>query len=328
MNFSTLDNWTAKKTGLGDALTPSALAHWHHQALRRQAQYAIANSPFWRDLYADADLDAPQTWPLISERTLQDAGNSMLCLPQSRVLRVISMATSGSTGKPKRVYFSAADIDLTVAFFAHGLTTFTLPKERIFICMNQNSTDSLGNLLTRAAQRTDMQPLLYGDITDYEDALKAAEEFNPNCIAGHPQQILRLAEHSPTLRPRTVLLSADTLPEELRLRVSDLWRTEVFDHWGMRETGLGGALECRFHEGYHIRHADIYLEIIDPQTGEILPDGENGELVLSTLNREAMPLLRYRTGDITRLIHTECLCGSKLKRLGQIQRTSYKQHNS
>ena len=302
-------------------MTPSTLAEWHHHAMRRQAEYAISRSPFWRNLYRDVDLDdTPDTWPLICETDLQEAGESMLCIPQSRVSRIISLATSGSTGKPKRIYFSAADLDLTVAFFAHGLTTFTLPGERIFICMNGDSTDSLGHLLSKAALCAGRTPMLYGDLIDYDHAAKSADSFNPDCVAGHPRQIQRLAEQVPTLRPRTTLLSADALPQSLRNRVNSLWQTEVYDHWGMRETGLGGALECSAHNGYHIRHADLYLEIIDPQTGQVLPDGEYGELVLSTLNREAMPLLRYRTGDHTRLISDACPCGSAFKRLGQIGR--------
>jgi hypothetical protein len=87
----------------------------------------------------------------------------------------------------------------------------------------------------------------------------------------------------------------------------------------MTEMGLGGGLECAAHNGYHLREADLYLEIIDPVSAQPLPDGEYGEVVVTTLTRLGMPLIRYRTGDISRFIPGQCLCGSVLRRLERVQ---------
>ena len=82
--------------------------------------------------------------------------------------------------------------------------------------------------------------------------------------------------------------------------------------------GLGGGVECAAQVGYHMREADLYVEIIDPKTGRVLPDGVYGEVVFTTLTRRGMPLIRYRTGDISRLIPDTCPCGTHLKTLEKI----------
>jgi phenylacetate-coenzyme A ligase PaaK-like adenylate-forming protein len=87
----------------------------------------------------------------------------------------------------------------------------------------------------------------------------------------------------------------------------------------MTETGLGGGVDCRSHGGYHLREADLYFEIIDPDTGEAVPDGEYGEVVFTTLTRRGMPLIRYRTGDISRFIPGYCGCGTVLRKMDYIR---------
>ena len=101
--------------------------------------------------------------------------------------------------------------------------------------------------------------------------------------------------------------------------MEDLWKAEVYHHYGMTEAGLAVAIECQAHDGFHFNEADFLFEVVDPATGEVLKDGEEGELVFTTLSREGIPLIRYRTGDISRLIRDPCNCGaSTLARIGTI----------
>jgi len=86
----------------------------------------------------------------------------------------------------------------------------------------------------------------------------------------------------------------------------------------MTEMGWGGGVECEARNGYHLREADLFVEIVDPETGRLLPDGEFGEIVATTLTRTGMPLIRYRTGDISRFHALPCACGTVLKRLDRI----------
>ena len=99
-----------------------------------------------------------------------------------------------------------------------------------------------------------------------------------------------------------MLLSTDQAPAPLVAAIEQAWGCRVFDHYGTTETGLGGGVECEAHDGLHLREADLLFEVVEPATGRSLPDGEEGEIVFTTLTREAMPLIRYRTGDLGRLL--------------------------
>ena len=122
----------------------------------------------------------------------------------------------------------------------------------------------------------------------------------------------------PPLRLKSVLLSADCAARSLVRTIEASWRCRVFDHYGMTEMGLGGGIDCRARAGYHLRENDLYFEVVDPATGRPVPEGESGEVVFTTLNRLGMPLIRYRTGDISRFLPEPCSCGSGLRRLDYI----------
>ncbi|MEG1661462.1 MAG: phenylacetate--CoA ligase family protein, partial [Clostridiales bacterium] len=186
------------------------------------------------------------------------------------------------------------------------------------ICLNGGVTDSVGSLLADVLLEMKITPFILGEIKDVVSAAAVAAALQPAVVVGLPRQILQLAKYLPSLRPESVLLTADNIDTLLRLEIGRLWQTKVLAHWGMTETGFGGGVECPGCTGYHIRHADLLIQIIDPDTGALLPVGAEGEIVVSTLNRQAMPVIRYRTGDISRLLATPCVCGSTLLRLGPV----------
>jgi hypothetical protein len=107
----------------------------------------------------------------------------------------------------------------------------------------------------------------------------------------------------------SVLLSADYAAESLKARISKIFHCKTLNHYGSTEMGYGGALECGNFGGLHVRAPDLYFEIIDPKSGKPAPPGEEGELVLTTLTRRGMPLIRYRTGDFSRFVPGSCECG-------------------
>ncbi|MBQ4314538.1 MAG: phenylacetate--CoA ligase, partial [Lentisphaeria bacterium] len=109
----------------------------------------------------------------------------------------------------------------------------------------------------------------------------------------------------------------------MRERIEQGAGIEAFDIYGLSEIiGPGVAMECRKHNGMHIYEDHFYPEIIDPDTGEVLPDGETGELVLTTLSKYAMPMIRYRTRDLTRIISEPCECGRTIRRIDRISSRS------
>ena len=128
-------------------ITQQAVDAYQLEALRRQASYVVEHSRFYRQLYAGYDLDDPLSLPLISSEDIVAAGTSVVCLSQSRIKRIVTMMTSGSTAAPKRIYFSEADLELTIDFFANGMLFMTAPGERVMICMDGQPPDGLGDLL-------------------------------------------------------------------------------------------------------------------------------------------------------------------------------------
>jgi len=117
---------------------------------------------------------------------------------------------------------------------------------------------------------------------------------------------------------RTILLSGQYVSKEEKADIERIWNCMIYEHYGMTEMGLGGAMACEARVGYHPREADLLFEIVDPETGKVLPEGEYGEIVFTTLTRRAMPLIRYRTGDFSRMLPCPCVCGSVLKRLDKV----------
>lgn len=146
-------------------------------------------------------------------------------------------------------------------------------------------------------------------------------ETGAHCLVATPGQLEGLLRYFPNSGPpglRGLLSSADRLDPVLRHVLASVWSCTVLDHYGLTEMGYGGAVECPAHDGYHLRALDMIVEIVDFCGDESLPPGEAGEVVITTLEREAMPLIRYRTGDVASLLSAPCGCGSPLPRLGPV----------
>lgn len=320
--MSVLDMWIEKKLDISLA-DRTELETRQLEQIHSLLQYAVKNSPLFRQKYEGLSLPetlkAFSSWPVTDATELQDHGLQMLCVSQSQISRVVTLHTSGTSGKPKRLFFTEEDQELTVDFFHNGMKELTKPGDTVMIFLPCTPKGSVGDLLCTGLQRLGAHPIRYGLITDLEDCAQTLIKYQAACAVGVPVQLLALGafmqkNHLP-VPLKNLLLSTDYLSPAVRQRIEDTLSCQVFNHFGMTETGLGGALECPAHEGMHIRENDLYLEILDPETLSLLPDGRWGELTLTTLTRKGMPLIRYRTGDRARLLPGSCSCGSVLKRL-------------
>lgn len=323
MRRSWVEEHTARQTGLAVPLRRKALTAWQLERLEQLLVYVREHSRFYAAYPSSlASFEEWEQLPLIDEDVLAKDGQTMVCQSQSAVKRVVTLQTSGTTGSAKRLYYSEQDLTRTVDFFACGLREIAAPGDNVVVMMPSQRPDGVGQLILRGLAQLGAVGINAPPEGDFA-SLAALIEEQADAVVGLPGHLLSLgrylrAQGKAGARQR-VLISADGLTPPVERALRNLW-SDVADHYGSTESGLGGAVQCSARDGRHIRESDLFCEIIDPSTGQRLPDGQWGELVLTTLTREAMPLLRYRTGDLTRILPGECPCGSVLKRLDHVQR--------
>ncbi|MBN1537924.1 MAG: phenylacetate--CoA ligase family protein [Anaerolineales bacterium] len=309
----------------------SDLEAYQLEQLRQTIQFARQKSRFYSEHLANAPqdisrLDDLNLFPFTTPDNIRNEGQQLICVSQSDIHRVVTLDTSGTTGKPKRIYFTRADQELTIDFFHHGMSTFTKPGDRVMILLPCERPGSVGDLLAIGLTRLGAIPVRHGPPIDPSEALSVMETQHIDGMVGVPAHILTMArlwntEHKAGRHtPQQVLLSTDHLPRAIKSALVSIWECTVYDHYGMTEMGLGGGVECQAHRGYHLREADMFFEIIHPDTGEAVAEGAEGEVVFTTLTRSGMPLIRYRTGDISRFIPGQCPCGTSLRALERISR--------
>ncbi len=319
--LSPLDPWIAAK--IGAPLSAAALAADQLARLRDTLRLARARSPFYRRRLADAPQDLASlrelpSLPFTTAQDIRDAGLQFLCVSQDEIQRVVTLDSSGTTGNPKRVYFTRDDQELTVDFFRVGMTTLADPGDRVLILLPGERPGSVGDLLAIALGRLGAQPIKHGLVRDVDETLAVMRRERVDCLVGVPVQVLALATYGAGLKLKSALLTTDHVPDAIVRRVEAAWGCTVYNHYGMTEMGLGGGVECAARRGYHLREADLLFEIVNPATGAPVPDGAPGEVVFTTLTRRGMPLIRYRTGDISRFVPGPCPCGSALKTLARV----------
>jgi phenylacetate-coenzyme A ligase PaaK-like adenylate-forming protein len=327
-----LEPWIKAKIGLPaqEPLTRSALERYQLAKLRETVAYARQHSPFYRTLLQathGAELNSLAEiarLPFTAAAELREDELRFLCVSQGEIERVVTIQSSGTTATPKRLHFTAAELELTVDFFHHGMATMVRPGERVLILMPGELPGSVGDLLVKGLGRLGVEGIVHGLVRDAGEVVERIVAEKIDCLVGLPVQVLALARHPhvgriPAGRLKSVLLSADYVPASIVRELTRTWGVAVFNHYGMSEMGLGGGVECRHLCGYHLREADLLFEVVDPMSGRPLPDGEQGEVVFTTLTRLGMPLIRYRTGDLARFLPEPCPCGTVLRRLERVQ---------
>jgi phenylacetate-CoA ligase len=321
---SPLEEWTALRLGQ-EHLSRAAIDRWQLERLREVVAWARERSPFYRHLYRDVPEGALHTvaglrsLPFLEHDAVRERGLELVCVSLGDIARVVTVPTSGSTGSPKRLWFTEEDLELTRDHFRHGMRALVAPGDRVLVLMPGQTPGSVGALLQEGLIRDGITVESYGFVDDCDRVAAKVEEFGPSCLVGVPGQVVRLARSDAGARVaaqggfKSVLLSGDHVTPAMRAAIEQPWDCRVYEHYGSTELGLGGAVQCRAFAGLHIREADLLFEVVEPSTGEPVPDGREGELVATTLTRRGMPLIRYRTGDLVRLAAGGCACGSVLR---------------
>ncbi|MCR5846321.1 MAG: AMP-binding protein [bacterium] len=274
-----------------------------------------------RGLYAEypthlSSLADIANLPFTTERDIIDRPSQLGMVSQSQCVRVISDETSATTGKPKRIYYTQADRDRTTRFFEIGLQELIEPGDFVMLGFPESGELGLTDLIEEACRRIGAMCYVAEDEARY--AIDQMSMLSPNAYIGHPFHMTALLDELaardtvPTFT--RALISGDSCSAELCEAVAAAIGSYPFLHYGSREIGLAGAVSCSSHKGMHIRENDLLVEIVDGN-GNPLPDGEWGEIVITTLAQEAMPFVRYRTQDRGRIIPQPCECSSVMRLL-------------
>lgn len=324
-----LDDRLAVVHGLSPGFGRAELEALQFARLNATIDHARRHSPFYRSrndwpdgpIRDRADL---ARLPFTTAADLARADPPLVAVSQSEIERIVTLPTSGTSGPPKRVWFTPEDREATLDFFRHGMALFTRPGDRVVVAFPAERPGGVGDGLAAALARLGATPVIAPGEATPADLVDLLRRSGARVAAGPPVRLLAAARVSAAdggapIRLDAVLVSSDRASASLRRGLERAWGCAVHDHWGMTETGYGGAVECVAHAGLHVREADLLVEVVDPATGAPLAFGASGEIVVSTLGRRAMPLLRYRTGDRGRLIDAPCACGSRLLRLSGLE---------
>lgn len=316
-----LEKWIFEEAGIEDK-SREALEKYQLNKINEiisHSKKGIFYKKHFADIGSVKSFEEFQKLPFTTPMDIIDNPNDFLCVPQKSVSRIVTLKTSGTTSESgKRIFFTEKDLDLTIDFFVHGFSDMLNENDRVMIMMPGDMYGSVGDVIKKSLDKINVKGFIYGVLKDADDAERFIIENSINSIVAIPMQVLYLSEvkkDSFIKYIRKLMLSADYVPEALIERLKNKYGCTVFTHYGLTETGFGCAVECNCLDGYHIRENDMYLEIIDPITGKALEDENWGEIVITTLKREAMPLIRYRTGDWGAFKSKKCKCNTFLRTL-------------
>lgn len=296
--------------------------------------YAGEKSSFYRQVFKEHNIHPDnirsfgdfQRIPLTDPEDLAEHSNRFLCVSHADISKVTTFTTSGTSGPQKRVFCTQGDVEMITDFMGAGLRTVADTGDVVQIILPSGTSNNQGDLLAQGLEKHGIMGVKSGLNLSAEEQLKLIRKHKSTVLFGVTPRIYRMTQELKQhcqldkLGVKTIFVTSGYLSESMRDHLRETWGADVHNHYGMTEMGLGVAVECHAHHGFHFNEADLFLEIVNPDTGEVMEEGE-GEIVFTTLRREGMPLLRYRTHDLSHWINETCPCGAEsLRRLGKISR--------
>jgi len=307
--------------------------------LREMIAYATANSAHYRELKLDAleinSLADIRKIPFTTSEMLSEDPYRLLCSSLQDVARTFSHFTTGTTtGYPKKIFFTYKDAEHIVESMRAIVETvmesarLSPIQRRVLIYLPDNGPPlSMAGLISLGVRSTGGYPRTGDCSSTTAEKIEAIRGFHPNIIMGSAFRIWRMTQEASQdvdlreLEVNVIFITSEYLSRPMRARLEELWGAEVYHHYGMTEPGFAIGVECNQHAGFHFNETDLLFEVIDPESGEVLEPGQEGELVFTSLEREGMPLIRYRTGDVATLIDESCPCGARtLLRISELPR--------
>jgi phenylacetate-CoA ligase len=302
------------------------------ERLQATLRRACQNVAFYRDLYARSGVDIDEVRSLadlarLPFTTREDLRASypygMFAVPLKDIVRIHS--TSGTSGKPVVVGYTANDISAWTSIVARiyraaGVTENDLAQ----ISFNSGlSSAALGLQYAAESIGASVIPASGESVARQASVMR---DYKTTVLVGTPSYALHIASylreqriHPEELRLRVGLLGAESWSEAMREEIERGLHLKAYDNYGLTEViGPGIAFECAERSGLHVNEDHFIVEVIDPETLRPVPPGVEGELVFTTIAKQGIPLVRYRTGDVSALIEGDCPCGRTLARIRRV----------
>ncbi len=326
-----LEDWQEKiRDPEHECMSTDAMRALQSERLVKEVQYVYDNSPFYRKKMDDMGLepgdiksiDDINKLPFTTKEDLRENYPfGMLAVPPEQIARV--QGTSGTTGKLTLSSYTKNDVDLWGECLARCLAMAGLDStDRLHICYGYGLfTGGIGFDLAARALGCMAIPMSSGNT---KRQLTCLEDFGATGIACTPSYALYLGESAresglvERLNLKVGINGAEPCTEEMRKKIEDQLDINSFDIYGLCEiVGPGVAQDCIHHCGLHVNEDHFYPEVLNPADDTPCADGETGELIFTTLTKEGMPLLRYRTKDLTSITHGTCECGRTNARISR-----------
>lgn len=291
-------------------------------------EYAQKNSPYYREKLADCNgissMEDFESLPFSDKVDLRNAYPlGLLSVPQREVVRIHS--SSGTTGMPVIIPYSKKDVDDWAVMFARCYETAGITADDVIQITPGYGLWTAGIGFQAGAEKLGAMAVPMGP-GNTDKQIQMMLDLGSTVIGATSSYALLLAEEiqkrglADQIQLKKGVIGSERWGDLMRSRIQKELNIELYDIYGLTECyGPGIAINCAADEGMHYWDDFLYFEIIDSQTGEVLPDGEWGELVITTLCKEAAPLLRYRTHDLTRIILHKCSCGSPFPMIDRIK---------
>lgn len=302
------------------------------QRLRNMAEYVYHNTPFYRKKFQEMgllpddirDIDDIVKLPFTEKTDLRDHYPfGFAAVPMSQIVRI--HASSGTTGKPVVALYTRRDLRTWTESLSRAFTAYGGGKDDIFQISYGYGlfTGGLGAHAGATNIGASVIPISSGNT---KKQITLMHDFGATALCCTPSYAMYLGEalkESPwskdDFKLRIGIFGAEPWTESMRQKLQDTLGIKAYDIYGLSEiAGPGVGYECECQCGTHLSEDYYYPEIVDPKTGEALPDGTVGELCFTHLTKEGMPLLRYRTHDLTALHRERCSCGRTLVRMDRI----------
>jgi phenylacetate-CoA ligase len=283
-------------------------------------------SSFYGEKYKDIDLSKVKTQedfeklPFTDKNDLRDAYPlGLKAVPEKDIVRIHS--SSGTTGTPVIIPYTQRDVEDWGTMFERCYRMAGLSSEDIVQITPGYGLWTAGIGFQYGAEKLGAMVIPMGP-GNTEKQIKMMTDLHTTALCATSSYALLLSEEikkrgiKDKISLKKGIIGSERWGDKMRQRIADDLGVELYDIYGLTEIyGPGIGISCSYENGIHMWDDYLYFEIIDPKTGEVLPDGQEGELVITTLLKEGAPLIRYRTHDLTRIITGECPCGSKYPRI-------------